>query len=213
MSSKRKFGFWRTLYCALYSRSLYRDVAKNWLGSAAFYLLLLTILSGAVSSTMMLYGLNKSYSEPDAQSTEITQSSSSTIINDDDSQQIDISTETQETTGGHGSLAKIIIIGFNVILAAISYVTVLLASLVVAAISKAFVETLTFKALYRLAIVAVTPSAVIGSIVLILVPTSILSALSIAFPGVFFIFPFGYFIYGIRANVTHKEQLKTKLGE
>jgi hypothetical protein len=213
MSSKRKFGFWRTLYCALYSRSLYRDVAKNWVGSAALYLLLLTTLSLAFNSVTMLYGLSNSYSALDAQTTEISQTSSSTVISDDDSQQIDISTETKATTGGHGSLAKIIIIGLNVVFSVIGYVTILLASLVAATMSKIFVGTLTFKALYRLAIVATTPSFLLGSIFFILVPARILPELSTAFPAVFFFIPLGYFIYGIRANVAHKEQLKIKLGE
>lgn len=213
MSSKRQYGFWRTLYSSLYSRSLYRDVAKNWLGSGAFYLLLLILLSGVFNTGKMLYDLNNPDQAVDSQNTEITQTSRNTIISDGDGQQIDINTEIEETTGKHSSLATILIVGLNVIFLAICYVTVLLAGLVIATISKAFVRTLNFKALYRLAIVATTPSFVLGSAFFMLVPADILPALSTSSTAAFLLIPLGYYIYGIRANVAYKEQLKTKLGE
>lgn len=202
MSSKRQFGFWRTLYLALYSKELYRDVARNWAGSAAFYLLLLITLSCAFNTMTTSYGWNNSYQAFAMQST------SSSVINADSAQKIDINSKITQTTGKHGALGNIFIFGLNIIASVVSYVAILLIGLIVSALAKIFVNSLSFKSLYRLAIVALTPSFVIGLISVVLIPASTLSTLSIAYLAVFVLLPLFYFIYGIRANTANPNPFK-----
>lgn len=57
----REYSIWQAIPMSFYSRKLYRDVARNWGGTAFLYLLLIVALSMAVCTYLTQVYLNQMY--------------------------------------------------------------------------------------------------------------------------------------------------------
>jgi len=57
------YGYWQTLYLALYSRSLYVDVAKRWRGYGVRYMILLLALAIVPLSARIIISFNQIFDE------------------------------------------------------------------------------------------------------------------------------------------------------
>lgn len=56
-----RYNIFQALYMSFYSKSLYRDVAKNWGGKAFLYLLFLVALSWVIQTAMVQIAISKMY--------------------------------------------------------------------------------------------------------------------------------------------------------
>ena len=220
MESKRRFGFFRTLYFSFYSKALYQDVAKRWQGTAAFYLLLLVVLHGLVCAVFFSpAGFAKAHAAiHGGQVSTVTQSSVTTINSGVDEEQnqimqissegtveresLDTSAADRDDRVSHVNPFSIMMKFFQVALSVVGYFVILIIGLIAALIGRLFASHLSYKSVYRLALVSTTPAAILSMIFFVL-PDNIMANIMSVSPLSTLILPLvtlGYFIYAIRSN-------------
>jgi hypothetical protein len=217
MSSKKQFGFWRSLYASFYSKHFYQDVKQNWTGGGVGYFLLVIMLTTAISITYTRYHLNNMSMEEVAQFIQGSKQSFSKATLSPDKKTFDVVTTITETnirksryapsaipkhTTNHFNLKQLhsIITSGQIVMGIGKFFLLLIAGLLASSIGKLCCRRQPFKSIFRLSLVAMTPSLLTGALIGNLPIWHTQLDIFKGFLALLLIATVGYFILGLRTK-------------